>query len=102
MLYKLLKREDQGLSPRKCFINILKRYYTAIQNRVLVYASQLANVGNVKTRISVFLLVDCILFLSKLSRAKYASPISAISLSESNSSHLSDTDLHIYKTIYVH
>ena len=34
MLYKLLTREDQGLSPRKCCINILKRYYTAVQNRV--------------------------------------------------------------------
>ena len=42
MLYKLLKREDQGLSPRKCCINILKRYYTAVQNRVLVHASTLA------------------------------------------------------------
>ena len=26
----LLKREDRGLSPRKCCINILKRYYTAV------------------------------------------------------------------------
>ena len=41
-IYKLLKREDQGLSPRKCYINKLKRYYTAVQNRVLVYASTLA------------------------------------------------------------
>ena len=41
MLYKLLKRKDQGLSPRNCFINILKLYYTAVQNRVVVYASTL-------------------------------------------------------------
>ena len=30
MLYKLLKK-DKGLYPRKCFINILKLYYTAEQ-----------------------------------------------------------------------
>ena len=41
MLYKLLKREDQGLYLRKCFINILKLYYTAGQNPVFVYASTL-------------------------------------------------------------
>ena len=89
MLYKLLKREDQGLSPRKCFINILNFFYTALQNCVLAYASTLAlyvlsDFGNVKTRISLFLLVGAFCLLSRLSRAKYSSPISATSLSESN------------------
>ena len=76
MLYKLLKIEDQELSPRKCFINILKLYYTSVHNRVLVYASTLAlitrlsNFGNVKTRISIFLLVEGILFIVKTFKGK--------------------------------
>ena len=39
--------------------------------------------------------------LSRLSRAKYSSPISAISLWESNSSHLSDTDVHIDPFMFI-
>ena len=31
MFYKRLKREDQGLSPRQSFINILKLYYTTVR-----------------------------------------------------------------------
>ena len=76
-IYKLLEREDQGLSPRKCFINILKLYYTAVQNCALVhvYASTLAftclsNFGYAKTRISIFLLVECILFIVKTFKGK--------------------------------
>ena len=77
MLYKLLKREDQGLLsiPRKCFINILKLYYTSVQNRVLVYASTLAlhvlsKFGSFKTRILIFLLVEGILFIVKTFKGK--------------------------------
>ena len=58
----------------------------------------LYNFGNVETRISIFLLVGggggAFCLLSRFSRAIYSSPISAISLSESNTSHLSETDLH--------
>ena len=54
----------------------------------------LSNFGNVKTRISIFLLVEGILFIVKTFNRKIFISY-AISLLESKSSHLSDTDLHI-------
>ena len=101
-VYKLLKTEDQGLYP---FINILKLYYTAVQSRFLIFASTLfirvlSYFGNVKPRISMFLLVEGVLFIVRTFEGK-TSPISAISLSESNSSHMSDTDLYIDPFMFI-
>ena len=90
--------------PTEIVLLIYWHFNTAVQNRDLLDAStpfhDLSNFCNVKTGIFIFLLVDVFVLLSRLSRAKYAFPISTISLSESNSSHLSETDWD--RPVYTH